>query len=125
MLSSRPTSGWRRGLSEAGEEGIWFVNDGPLDYTSVRCRPETPSVDAPVGALYFGGAEFPIETGSTIEAGLGSMVLGDRRCVTYQPLDPVPSDFTLRFRITCTNDRGTWSIHREIDILPPILDTIG
>jgi hypothetical protein len=109
---------------EDKQEGIRFTSDGPRDYTSVHFRVETPAAASPVSALQIGEAWIPLNPQWRTEGDLGPMALGDRRFVPYQRADPWPGS-TLRLRITCDSDQDTWTIHREVDISPPVLDTIG
>jgi hypothetical protein len=109
---------------EDKQEGIRFTSDGPRDYTSVHFRVETPAAASPVSALQIGEAWIPISPQGRTQGDLGPMAQGDRHLVPYQRADPWPGS-TLRLRITCTNNQGTWTIHREVEISPPILDTIG
>jgi hypothetical protein len=96
---------------EDQQEGLWFTNDGPLDYTSVRVRVETPGNVSPVGALQIG-------EGWSTEGDLGPMELGERRLIPIRRNKPMPGT-TLRLRLTCQNNQGTWPIYREVEFTPP------
>jgi hypothetical protein len=108
-----------------GEEGLCFTNDGPLDFTSVRFRLETPLEDTPVEAFLV-GSEWITGAGATITGDLGPITVGDRRFLYYRKSEDVElfPETTLRFRITCVNDRRTWSIHVEVEMSPPVLNTV-
>jgi len=99
-------------------EGLWFTNDGLLDYTSVRFRLETPAEVSPVGVVEVGDAWVPVRPESPIEGDLGPMRSGDRRFVRYQRADPMRGT-TLHLRVTCTNQRGEWTIPVEVYVPPP------
>jgi hypothetical protein len=95
---------------EDKQEGLWFTNNGPLDYTSVLLRVD-PALASPVGALQIG------EAWST-EGDIGPMQLGERRLVLIRRNVPMPGT-TLRLRLTCENDGGTWTIHKDVEFTPP------
>jgi hypothetical protein len=99
-------------------EGLWFTNDGPLDYTSVRFRAETPNDASPLDGLEIDGTWIPANPELGAEGDLGRMALGDRRFVACHRADPMRGT-TLRLRITCSSDRDSWLIYREVEFLPP------
>jgi hypothetical protein len=106
------------GLSPERETGLWFTNKGPLDYNSVNFRLETPLEDTPVEAFLVASEWLTVGTGVTIAGDLGSITLGGRRFLYYRKFDDPElfSETTLRFHITCENERGTWPIHVEVEI---------
>jgi hypothetical protein len=104
--------------SEDQHEGLWFTSDGPLDYTSVRFRLETPAEVSPVAAFQLSGAWVPVNAERPLESNLGPMRHGDRRFVRYQRADPMPGT-DLHLRVTCTNQRSEWTIPVEVYVTPP------
>jgi hypothetical protein len=105
----------QEGTFEDTSEGLWFTNDGPLDYTSVRLQVEGPGNASPVGALQFGETWFT-------EGDLGPVAAGARRFIAIRRNVPMPGT-VLRLRLTCENDQGGWTIFREVEFTPPPMAT--
>jgi hypothetical protein len=103
------------GTFEDDSDGLWFTNDGALDYTSVHLQVETPGNASPVGALKIGESWYT-------EGDLGPMAAGARRFIAIRRNVPMPGT-TLRLRLTCQNNQGTWTIYREVEFTPPPMAT--
>jgi hypothetical protein len=101
---------------DAGE-GVWFVNDGPLDYDSVTFtfaesdRPGPVVGLLPVDALQVGHVW-------ATSADLGPMTLGDRRLLLYRRSENRRAESTLRLRVTCSKGSEVWQIPAEVEITP-------
>jgi hypothetical protein len=71
-----------------------------------------------VTSLQTGEMWIPVNPEWRTENDLGAMAQGDRHFVVFQRADSMPGT-TLRLRITCESDQGTWTIYREVKFTPP------
>jgi hypothetical protein len=91
--------------------GVWFCNDGPLDYDSVAFRFASQDKPAPIDALKLGDEW--VTSGD-----LGPLAVGDRRLLLYRRPEQPGSDAILRLRLTCSSAGGSWTVPAEVYITP-------
>jgi hypothetical protein len=91
----------------ADEEGVWFTNGGPLDYTSVSFRFAQAAVDSPIAGFVLG-----------THGDIGPLTVGERTFLGLERHSEAKGDEggTLYLVLTCRNGQGTWTIPAQVEI---------
>jgi hypothetical protein len=91
------------------EEGVWFTSSGPLDYTAVEFSFANAAIDSPIAGF--------ILNGETVTHGdIGPLTVGERTLVWIRRHGVDEGAGTLRLRLTCRNDQGSWTIPAQVEI---------
>jgi hypothetical protein len=90
------------------EEGIWFTNRGPLDYTSVAFGFALFAVDSPI-------AGFELRGKVVIDGNIGPLAIGQRYFLTLRRHQHEGGG-VLHLRLTCQNEQDTWTIPAQVEI---------
>src|SRR6266540_3686239 len=98
----------RDGTLGGDDEGIWFANNGPLDYDRAGFVFAPTTGRPPVDGL--------LVNGEWATAGeIGPLALGERRFVRCRRAED-GEDSILHLRITCSNEQGTWPVLAQVEI---------
>lgn len=97
------------GAAGADDEGVWFINTGPLDYESVTFALIQEENDRPIAGFIRGDDVLTL-------GDLGPLHIGVRRFMRYRRPDPEEGGGTLHLRLFCRNDRGEWTIPAKVEI---------
>jgi hypothetical protein len=91
------------------EEGVWFTNRGPLDYTSVAFSFALEAIDSPIAGFELGGKV-------VIDGNIGPLAIGQRYFLTLRRPGEDEGGGTLHLRLTCRNEEGSWTIPAQVEI---------
>lgn len=100
----------------ADELSLVFTNRGPVDYDRVTVALDQADPRGPITNLL-------LEDAWVTEGTLGPLPQGIPRLVRYQRAKS-PAGWLAHLRLTCHSGRDKWSTRIEVEIGPPILDTI-
>lgn len=102
----------------ADELSLTFTNRGPVDYDRVTVALDQVDPDrrGPIFNLL-------LEDGWVTEGTLGSLLQGIPRVVRYQRVQS-PAGWTAYLRLTCHSGPDKWTTRIQVEVAPPIQDTI-
>jgi hypothetical protein len=93
-----------------------FTNQGPVDYDRVTVALDQADPRGPIANLLLGDAW-------VTEGTLGPLPQGIPRVVRHQRAKS-PAGWTAHLRLTCHSGPDKWPTRIQVQIAPPILDTI-